>query len=312
MSLQEKILIIDGNALIHRAYHALPDFKSKDGVPTNAVYGFASVLLKVQSDILPTHILVCFDTPEPTFRDELFTEYRTQRPQTDDNLIKQFPMVDAFLDSAGIPYYKKPGFEADDLIAVATKGAREHGMNVVILTGDKDIFQLVTDHVCVLTPAIGFSQGKLYDPDAVTEKFGIPPESIPDYKALAGDPSDNYRGVKGIGPKSAVALLKQFGSVENVYERIDDVTNERVQTLLRTDKEHALLSKKLAMLVDTIDDYEIDIDGSVFNHYNESLRDFFDLYEFRTLEKRFFPMKRPEKKMQLPPEASTVDQPGLF
>jgi len=312
MTSREKLLIIDGNALIHRAYHALPDFKSHNGIPTNAVYGFASVLHKVQSDLQPSHILVCFDTPEPTFRDALFDKYRTQRPETHEDLIKQFPIVDAFLESAGIPYFKKPGYEADDLIAVATKSAREHGMHVVILTGDKDIFQLVTEHVYVLTPAIGFSQGKLYDPQAVTDKLGIPPELIPDYKALAGDPSDNYKGVKGVGPKSAVTLLKQFGSIEDIYEHLDQVENSRVQGLLRAEKEHALLSKKLAMLVDTIDDYSIDIDSTEFSHYNESLRDFFDVYQFRTLERRFFPASRPEKKINVTEEPESVDQPGLF
>lgn len=306
---QEKLLIIDGNALMHRAYHALPEFKSKNGTPTNAVYGFASVLHKLQSELLPSHILVCFDTAEPTFRDELFAQYRTQRPETHEDLIRQFPMVEEFLSSAGIPFYKKGGFEADDLIAVAARSAREKGLLVTILTGDKDIFQLVNDHIHVLTPSLGFSQGKLYDTKAVLEKCGVTPERIPDFKALAGDPSDNYKGVKGIGPKTAAQLINEYGSVENLYDNLDTIPSPKTRSLLQEHKDHALLSKKLAVLVDTIDDFAIDIDSTRFSHYNEALHDFCDAYEFRTLEKRFFPVSRPQKAQQ----TQTNDlQPELF
>lgn len=306
------ILIVDGNALIHRAFHAIPDFKSKDGTPTNAVYGFASVLHKLQEELRPSHILVCFDTPEPTFRDELFTEYRTQRAPTDENLTKQFPMVRDFLIAAGIPYYEKPGYEADDVIAVAARLARLQDLNVIILTGDKDIFQLVGDGIAVLTPAIGFSQGKLYNREQVIEKFGVPPELVPDFKALVGDPSDNYKGVKGIGPKAAVGLLNQFGSVEDVYDNLDKVEKPRTRELLEAEKDNALLSKKLAVLVDTIDGYDINIDDSLFSGYNEALRDFCDEYEFRTLERRFFKTPLTPKTIKPKPEEMPKDQLGLF
>lgn len=313
MATQSTILIVDGNALIHRAYHALPDFKSKEGVPTNAVYGFASVLHKLQEELRPSHIMVCFDTPEPTFRDELFKEYRTQRAPTDENLTKQFPMVRDFLVAAGIPYYEKPGYEADDVIAVATRLARLQDLNVIILTGDKDIFQLVSDGIAVLTPAIGFSQGKLYNREQVIEKFGVGPELIPDFKALVGDPSDNYKGVKGIGPKAAVELLNRFGSVEALYANLDKVEKPRTRDLLEADKDNALLSKKLAVLVDAIDGYDIAIEDSLFSGYNESLRDFCDEYEFRTLERRFF---KTDTKPQIVEKPTKVEQPkdqlGLF
>lgn len=209
-----RLLIVDGNALLHRAYHALPDFKSLEGKPTNAIYGFASVIHKVRQDILPTHVVVCFDTAAPTFRDELFADYRSHRPETDKELIHQFPMARDFLKAAGITYFEQDGFEADDIIATITKKARQHNLQVVILTGDKDIFQLVGPGVSVLTPAIGFAKGKLFDREEVIEKFGVPPEKIADFKALVGDPSDNYKGVKGIGPKSAVNLIETFGTIE--------------------------------------------------------------------------------------------------
>lgn len=307
----KSLLIIDGNALIHRAYHALPDFKTKNGIPTNAVYGFASVMHKVRDELKPSHLLVCFDTAAPTFRDDMFEEYRSHRPETEPNLIKQFPMVRDLLDAAGIQHVEKDGVEADDLIAMATRLAEEQKIHVVILTGDKDIFQLIREGVSVLTPAIGFSKGKLYDRNEVIQKFGVPPEKIADYKALVGDPSDNYKGVKGIGPKSAVALLEQFGSIESIYNHIDDVTNPRLQNLLKKEKEHALLSKKLAVLLDIIDDVEIDIDATQFSDYNETLKDFFKEYQFNSLAKRFFNNVQPAPAKEEKHEEED-NQLGLF
>lgn len=308
------LLIIDGNALMHRAYHALPDFKAKNGIPTNAVYGFATVLHKTIQDLQPSHVVVCFDTAAPTFRDEMFEEYRSHRPDTDKELIKQFPMVRDFLKAADIDFYEKDGVEADDLIAVIAKKAEKRDLVSVILTGDKDIFQLVNDKITVLTPAIGYSKGKLYDRDGVIEKFGVPPEQIPDFKALVGDPSDNYKGVKGIGPKTAVGLIKKFGSIEEIYEHLDEIDNARTRELLEKEKEHAMLSKKLAVLLEDVDEVDVDIDATKFSHYNESLRDFFEEYQFRTLDQRFFGNGSPihEKHDPKPTKKDPDDQLGLF
>ncbi len=310
----KRLLIVDGNALIHRAYHALPDFKSKNGVPTNAVYGFISVLHKVKDDLQPSHILVCFDTPEPTFRDKIFTEYRTHRPDVEENLTKQFPMVRDMLKAAGITYVELPGYEADDLIAAVSVKAEKAHLPVVILTGDKDIFQLINQSILVLTPAIGFSKGVLYDRDAVVEKFGVPPEKIADLKALMGDPSDNYKGVKGIGPKTACDLIKMYGSIEGVYENIDAIENQRIKNLLLAEKEHALLSKQLATLITNIPEFPIDIDSYRFLEYKTALQTFFHEYQFNSLHNRLFNTKKHTDKAHTKDATTKLEknQLGLF
>jgi DNA polymerase-1 len=285
----KKLLIIDGNALMHRAFHALPDFITRNGLPTNAIYGFAGVLHKVRGELAPDNILVCFDHPAPTFRDELFKEYRTQRPKTDDNLIKQFPIIREFLTAAGIHHIEKDGLEADDLIAIATKKAEKEGFTTIILTGDKDIFQLVSKKTFVLTPQIGANkQGTLYDEQKVHEKFGVDPLHIPDYKSLVGDPSDNYKGVPGIGPKAALDLLRKYKTIENIYEHLEELKGTKSYDLLTTHKESALLAKQLAVLISESDGVDLELDDTKFEQYNEALKDFFDAYQIKSLRQRYF------------------------
>lgn len=284
----KQLLIIDGNALLHRAYHALPDFKSKEGVPTNAVYGFATMLHRVIQDFHPSHVAVCFDTKEPTFRDEMYEEYRAHRPEPDKELVNQFPIARDFLTSAGIKYYEKDGFEADDVIATLTSSVRSDDFSVVILTGDKDIFQLVDEKVSVLTPGIGYSKSTLYDREGVIKKFGLPPEKIADYKALVGDPSDNYKGVRGIGPKTAVQLIKTYGSIDEMYKHIDEIESEKIKTLLKNEKKNATISKKLAVLKEDVKGLNFSVEETSFSDYNEKLKDFFTEYQFSSLKKRFF------------------------
>lgn len=305
----DTLLLIDGNALAHRAYHALPPFKTFDGTPTNAVYGFTTVTHKIISGYKPKFVIVCFDHPDKTFRDKLFADYRAQRPKTDDNLIKQFPIIAELLDSAGIYHLQKKGFEADDLIAHFTFMANKKKIKTIILTGDKDIFQLINDYTFVLTPGLGFGKEKMYDSAAVKEKLGIEPKSIPDYKALAGDPSDNYRGVEGIGPKGAVLLISQFGTIENIYKNIDKVENPAIRKKLIDNKKNALLSKKLAVLINNLD-IDDKLENAIFIDYDQKLNDFFDKYQFFTLKNRMLKSTlKPPVKIKNP---KTKEQIELF
>ncbi|KKP49791.1 MAG: polymerase protein [Candidatus Roizmanbacteria bacterium GW2011_GWA2_33_33] len=250
------LLLIDGNAIMHRAYHALPPFKAADGTPTNVVYGYLSMLNKVVTDFKPDYLISCFDTPKATFRNKLFKEYQSQRPKIDDDFIIQIPLVKQAVDAAGIERMEKDGFEADDLIGTITRIFETNKFRVVILTGDKDIFQLITDNVFVAAPQLGLANIKIFDRSEVEKKLDVSPNQIIEYKALVGDPSDNYPGASGIGPKTASKLIHQFGTVEQIYKDIDKVESEKVKEILKKEKDSVYLSKKLATRIFSIKEVE--------------------------------------------------------
>lgn len=209
-----RLVLIDGNAILHRAYHAIPPLTAPDGSVVNAVYGFGTMLLRLIADLAPTHVAVAFDRPAPTFRKKLFEGYQAKRPKMDDALAAQIPKVHELLQSFGIPIFEYDGYEADDVIGTLTKQSRGQ---VIIVTGDRDILQLVDDdRVFVYMPTKGLSQAKLYDEKAVVERMGVNPKQIPDFKALAGDASDNYPGISGVGPKTAASLLTIHKTLANV------------------------------------------------------------------------------------------------
>lgn len=283
------IALFDGNALIHRAYHALPPLSvTKTGEPVGAVYGFAQMLLKVLSDIKPDCYVIAFDRKEPTFRHELYKEYKAHRPPAPDDLVKQFGRVRQFAEVFNIPIYEQAGYEADDLIGSLSHIAGEKGMDVVIVTGDADAMQLVTGSVKVLSPKPrgSFSDTMLYDEAAVKEKFGVAPTLIADYKALVGDPSDNIPGVKGIGDVNAVNLINKYGSIEDIYSRISEVKPERAQKLLKEGEQAAKESKRLAEIVT---DLPVQINANTAktgNYEREKVKEFFRELEFATLLKK--------------------------
>lgn len=262
-----RLVLIDGNAILHRAYHALPPLNSPDGTLVNAVYGFTTMLLRIIIDLAPTHVAVAFDRPKPTFRKDMFAGYQAKRPKMDDELAGQIGTVHDVVTALGLPIYELDGYEADDVIGTIVRKAT-HDNNgfdsVIVVTGDRDILQLVTDRVFGYMPTKGLSEAKLYGVAETAERMGVPPEKIPDFKALAGDPSDNYPGVAGIGPKTAADLIAAFGSVEALYRAIDAgdtaTVSESVMRKLREGRESAMLGKDLAT-IRTDAPIPVDIDG---------------------------------------------------
>jgi DNA polymerase-1 len=256
------LLLIDANSLIHRAYHALPPLTAKDGSPAGALYGLARMLGRIVRDDRPEYAAACFDRPEPTFRKEEFKEYKAQRPETDKELVSQLIGAHDLFGAIGIRVFDKAGFEADDCIAtLAHRFGEEDDLRVVILTGDRDTLQLVRgDRVVVRAPKKGISDSIIYDEKKILEEYGLAPKQIIDYKALSGDPSDNIKGVPGIGPKTARALLVKYPTVEDIFAHPEDPATAKVIA----QKEAAEQSKRLVILrtdapleVEALDDLSV-------------------------------------------------------
>lgn len=245
-----KLVIIDGNALMHRAFHAIPPLATPRGEPINAVYGLVSILLNIIQNLKPTHLTVCFDEREKTFRSKLLPTYQSQRPATHDDLSSQFAKARNFLKSANILVYSKTGFEADDVIGtIASSNQRLAISETVIVTGDRDILQLVDDkkNTKLFMPIGGLANGKIFTEKETVERMGVVPSQIPDLKALIGDASDNYFGVAGIGPVTAIKLLEQYKSIDNIYTHLSEIT-PKIREKLEVDKDNAMLSLKLATI----------------------------------------------------------------
>ncbi len=254
MSENKKFLIIDGNALVHRAYHALPPLTTKRGEVVNAVYGFLLVFLKALKDIKPDYVAATFDLAGPTFRHKQFKEYKAKRVKAPDELYQQLPRVKEILTAFGVPIYEKEGFEADDVIGTLTVKAPA-GVESVILSGDLDNLQLVNEKTKVYTLRKGIKDTILYDVDEAKKRYdGLLPEQLQDYRGLRGDASDNIPGVSGIGEKTAIELLKTFGSLDNLYKEIEKGTKKAagikpsLLQKLKDNKEQALLSQDLAKI----------------------------------------------------------------
>lgn len=285
-SKKEKLIIIDGNALIHRSFHALPPtMTTKKGEIVNAVYGFTTVLLKAIKDIKPEYVVLTLDKKGPTFRHEEYKEYKATRVKAPDELYEQIPKVKEVVQSLNIPIYELSGFEADDLIGTIARQV-DGQVEKVILTGDMDTLQLINDHTRVYTLSRGLSDSVIYDEEKVQERYGLSVGQMIDYKALRGDPSDNIPGVRGIGEKTATELLKTFGTLENLYESINDPKfkiKERIANLLIEHKEDALMSKRLAT-IKTDSPIEFDLSRARFGTFNEDdVFKLFSEFEFRSL-----------------------------
>ncbi len=243
------LVIIDGHAIAHRAYHSIPPL-TLNGQPVNALYGFYSMILSSIDQLKPDYLLVCLDSPGPTFRNEEFLGYRAKRQPADRDLISQLPLLSETLDKTGIPNISMGGFEADDLIGTLTKKAQKKKFinQITIITGDKDLMQLVNKKVSLFVPVRGLSETKTYHSDEVKEKLGVTPAQVIDLKALMGDMSDSYPGVTGIGPKTAIDLLEKYQDLDNIYAHLDEI-GDNVREKLIKDKDNAYMSQKLATII---------------------------------------------------------------
>ncbi len=280
-----KLVLIDGNAILHRAFHALPPLNNKDGMPTNAVYGFFSMLFKIIGDLKPEYLIVCFDKKAPTFRKQMYVGYQAKRPIMSDDLVPQIELVHKALDCAKVQHFEIDGYEADDLIGTIAKEAVKKDTQVIILSGDRDLLQLVNSHVLMLAPITGITKMTLFDEVKVKEKYGLNPSQIVDYKALVGDASDNYPGVTGIGPKTASSLLQKYETFENLYAHLAELP-ENIALKLATDAEQAALAKKLATILQDAP-LKLELEKSVLSSIDEeALKKYLEGLGFSGLLKR--------------------------
>ena len=290
---------------MYRAYFALPEFLSKKGLPTNAIYGTFSMLHTMISDFEAEYVVFCMDTPKPTFRKQLYKEYQAQRPDTPDNFVQQIPVIKQMLDKGGIARAELPGYEADDVIGTLASRYK-NDYRVLILSSDKDILQLVDTNVLVVSPKVGISSVMLYQAADVVEKMGVRPDQIPDLKGLMGDPSDNYYGAKGIGPKTANKLLTEYNTIENLFLNIAKIHNEKLRNVLIASKENVFLSKKLAT-IQTTAPVVFDIHQAYFNGYQPELKRLLQEYNMSTLLERLYDVPKIKSKLKSAKEAEAKD-----
>jgi DNA polymerase-1 len=244
----KKLVLIDGNSIAYRAFFALPLLNNDKGVHTNAIYGFTMILMKILEDEKPSHLLVAFDAGKTTFRHETYKEYKGGRQKTPPELSEQFPFIRELLDAYSISRYELPNFEADDIIGTLSRQAEKDGFEVKVISGDKDLTQLVSEHITVDITRKGITDVDSYTPEFVQEKYGLVPAQIVDMKGLMGDSSDNIPGVPGVGEKTAIKLLKEYETLERLLESLDQVTGKKLKEKLEENKDQAIMSKELATI----------------------------------------------------------------
>lgn len=300
--IKERFYLIDAHSYIYRAFYAIRDLKNSKGQATNAVYGFTNTLLKLLKEEKPDYIACAFDHPKPTWRAETYNDYKIHRKPMPDELKSQIPYIKEVLNGFNIPIFEMPGFEADDILGTIAKlvtnkclprpssssdeqglfgfATDGRGLEITIVSSDKDILQLVNNSTNVLNDRAG----KIYyDRNAVMEKMGVPPENIPDLLALCGDSSDNIPGVNGIGPKGALSLISQFGTIENLIENADKIKNEKHKKAVIENKDNAILSKKLAVIKTDVP-FDFDLSSCQIKNINrEKLTELFKELEFNNL-----------------------------
>ncbi len=294
MSEKETFLVLDGNSLLHRAWHALPPLTTKDGTVVNAAYGFAMTIEKMLNIYKPDFMVVAWDLPGKTFRHEIYKEYKGHREKKEQELYDQIPIIQDLLDAYGIPSVDAEGYEADDVIATLSQKAGQENIQTLVITGDLDSLQLVDETTNVVFFQKGISQTKTYDVQAVQDRYGLTPKELVDYKALRGDPSDNIPGVPGVGEKTATSLMQEYGNLEGIFKALDaDKIEEKFAKKLRGQKEEAFTSRKLVELI-------YDVPGSfkfssakVTEPDKQVLLKMFQDLEFRSLIRKYADVPEP-------------------
>ena len=281
----KKLVLIDGHSLAYRAFHALPeDMKTSQGELTNAVFGFTSMLLNVLRAEHPTHVAVTFDKGR-TFRHDMYADYKAHRVKMPDEMHSQMARVRQVVETLGIPIFEQEGYEADDLLGTLTRQAGEQGVDTLIVTGDMDLLQLVDERTHVLTSRWRFSDTIIYDLEGVKRRYGLPPAQLVDLKAIVGDKSDNIPGVRGVGEKTGIKLLQQYGSLEAIYEHLEEVQT-RFRNKLEAERDVAFLSRRLATIVRDVP-VQLDLDACLVRAFDrEPVLDLFRELEFRSLVER--------------------------
>ena len=286
--MSSELMLIDGHSILNRAFYAIPPLTAPDGTPTGAIYGFLNILFKFIDEEKPNKLIVAFDRSEPTFRHEKYKEYKGTRKSMDHDLRVQVPLVKDVLKSMNITIAEKPGYEADDIIGTLSKRMSANGENVVIVSGDKDLLQLLDDNITMKNPKTraGKTTVDTYTPAELYEEYGVTPEEFVDLKALMGDTSDNIPGAKGIGPKTAMPLIAEYHTVENLLDHIDDIKSKSIAKKLTESKDNIILSKFLAK-IDVDAPIETDIDGAKLeNLCNDNSMDFLIKLNLKTFVER--------------------------
>jgi len=297
---KEKLLVLDGNSLMNRAYYALPPLTNTEGLNTNAIYGFVTMLLKMKDEIKPDYIVSTFDRKAPTFRHDEYKDYKAGRKKMPPELAEQFPVVKELLGLLAIDIFEIDGFEADDLIGTLSVFAENKNIDVFIVTGDKDALQLATDNVKVIITKKGITEKEIYDKNRMMEDFGITPTQFIDVKGLMGDSSDNIPGVPGVGEKTAFKLIKEYGSIEEVLRNIDNINGKKLKENLQEYSEQAVFSKKLATIIKEVPiDIDMDSIKSKENYDYDGVRNLFYKLQFKSLIDRI-----PQNKLD---QAKNID-----
>jgi len=308
----KKLVLIDANAIIYKAFYALPELTNRKGEQINAIYGFSSILLKIINELKPNYIAAAYDLAAPTFRHIEYKEYKAKRVKKPDELIEQIPKTKEILKGFNIPVLEKKGFEADDVIGTIAKQFTNKKIEILILTGDLDTLQLVDKNIKVYALRRGMTDTMIYREKEVFERYELKPEQMIDYKGLRGDPSDNIPGVVGVGEKTAINLLKEFRTIENLYNKIEKITDKQIEKhkfltkklveKLKENKEMAFFSKRLATIREDVPikvslkdlDWKKDFDIG-------KAEQIFEQFHFKSLIKRL-----PGYKLEVQPEQQNL------